>query len=185
MISEFKVLHPRVHGSTLLHPLTYWNLWMQLAVWHKIPKALISPEGCCPPNRKRSVTDNLGHRKRPRWMWLRIRVECSSCSTFFSFLLPSGPAEVESHNRLEVCRFLQDNKVITETLLGSNVILCVFLCHACVSRIVLELCVCVFFPAGVFWLLCISTLKSLVSLSVSVSQLSAAALWLSASLSRV
>lgn len=45
--------------------------------------ALISPEGSCPANRKRSASDNLGHRKRPHWMLLRIRVECTSCNIFF------------------------------------------------------------------------------------------------------
>lgn len=39
--------------------------------------SLISPEGHCPPNRKRSVGDNLRHRKWPHWM--QIIVECCSC----------------------------------------------------------------------------------------------------------
>ena len=49
---------PHTHRYAHAHSLTHT---------HKI-MALISPEGCCPPNRKRGFSDNLGHRKGLHWM---------------------------------------------------------------------------------------------------------------------
>lgn len=102
MISEFKVLHPRVHGSTLLHPVESLHAVAGLAQKH--PEPLSPQRGAALLTGKGVSVITWGHRKRPHWMWLRIRVECTSCSGFFfSSLPPSDPVELESQNQLEVC----------------------------------------------------------------------------------